>query len=216
MKLDGVIFDMDGTMFDTEPIWQTFWEPALAQFGLPYQEGLAEECRGISGDVQAGIIRRRYGDDVDGMAVHHALFDVARKKFLEMTVPMKPGLTELLAYFDERGIPMAVATGSDTDMAEHHLEANGIRHYFKHVIGGNEVERSKPFPDIFLEGARRLGTDPASTLVLEDSPAGAKSGTSGGFITVIIPDTLQPDPEDVPKLHALLESLYEVPALLEA
>ena len=172
--INGVIFDMDGLMFDTERMWATFWEPALAALGLEYKEGLAEAERGTAGETSRNIVRQFYGEDCDANAIIDSLHRVADEEF-QKPVPKKPGLDELLAWLEANHIPMAVASSSRV-----------------HVIEGNH---SKPDPEIFLLAAEKLGTDPAHTLVLEDSYNGVRAGAAGGFVTVMVPDLLPADDE---------------------
>ena len=94
--INGVIFDMDGLMFDTERMWATFWKPALAALDLEYKEGLAEAERGTAGETSRNIVRQFYGEDCDANAIIDSLHRVADEEF-QKPVPKKPGLDELLA-----------------------------------------------------------------------------------------------------------------------
>ena len=111
--INGVIFDMDGLMFDTERMWATFWEPALAALGLEYKEGLAEAERGTAGETSRNIVRQFYGEDCDANAIIDSLHRVADEEF-QKPVPKKPGLDELLAWLDANHIPMAVASSTSS------------------------------------------------------------------------------------------------------
>ena len=178
--IQGVIFDMDGLMFDTERIWNICWEPALAKFGLPCKDGLSQAARGTN-----------------------------------KPVPKMPGLDELLAWLDEHHIPMAVASSSPMTVIEGHLEHWGLGHYFKAVISGEHLTRSKPAPDIFLLAAQKLGTEPAKTMVLEDSYNGVRAGAAGGFVTVMVPD-LSPATDEMRRIYTCeCASLHEVRRKLE-
>ncbi len=207
--INGVIFDMDGLMFDTEKMWATFWEPALAELGLPYKEGLDEAARGTSGETMRGILRSFYGENCDVEAIIESLHKVADKAF-EPPVPKKPGIDELLAWLDEQHIPMAVASSSREKMIRHHLDNWNMTHYFKAIVSGQHVTHSKPDPEIFLLAAEKLGVDPAHCLVLEDSYNGVRAGAAGGFVTVMVPDLMLPDDEMRRLYTAECKSLYEV------
>ena len=100
--INGVIFDMDGTMFDTERMWATFWDPALKALGLPYKEGLAEAARGTAGETTRNVVRSFYGPDCDADGIVESLHRVADEVFLSAPVPKKPGLDALLAWLDVR------------------------------------------------------------------------------------------------------------------
>ena len=192
--INGVIFDMDGLMFDTERMWATFWKPALAALGLEYKEGLAEAERGTAGETSRNIVRQFYGEDCDANAIIDSLHRVADEEF-QKPVPKKPGLDELLAWLDANHIPMAVASSSRVHVIEGNLNNWGLTHYFKALVSGQHVAHSKPDPEIFLLTAEKLGVEPARCLVLEDSYNGVRAGARGGFITVMVPDLVPADDE---------------------
>ena len=193
--IDGVIFDMDGTMFDTERMWATFWEPALAALGLPYREGLAEAARGTAGVTTRNVVRQFYGPDCDAEAIVDSLHRVADEVFFSAPVPKKPGLDALLAWLKARHIPMAVASSSREAMIRHNLDVWGLTQDFTAIVSGQHVAHSKPDPEIFLLTAEKLGVEPARCLVLEDSYNGVRAGARGGFITVMVPDLVPADDE---------------------
>ena len=138
LMINGVIFDMDGLMFDTERMWATFWEPALAALGLPYKEGLSEAARGTAGETLRNVVRQFYGQDCDAAAIVDSLHAVADKAF-QKPVPKKPGLDELLAWLDEQHIPMAVASSSRMDVIQRNLDNWGMRHYFSVLASGQQA-----------------------------------------------------------------------------
>lgn len=214
--INGVIFDMDGTMFDTERMWATFWKPALAALGLPYKEGLAEAARGTAGVTTRNVVRQFYGEDCDAEAIVDSLHRVADEVFFSAPVPKKPGLDELLAWLDAQHIPMAVASSSREAMIRHNLDAWGLTHYFKAIVSGQHVAHSKPDPEIFLLTAQKLGVEPARCLVLEDSYNGVRAGAAGGFVTVMVPD-LVPADDEMRGLYTMeCQSLEEVLGKLKA
>ena len=186
--IQGVILDMDGLMFDTERIWNSCWEPALAKFGLPCKDGLSQAARGTTKAGSCDVLRRFYGEDCPAMGIVEELYRLAYEAF-NKPVPKMPGLDELLAWLDEHHIPMAVASSSPMTVIEGHMEHWGLGHYFKAVISGEHLTRSKPAPDIFLLAAQKLGPEPAKTKVLEDSYNGVRAGAAGGFVTSRPPPT---------------------------
>ena len=207
--IKGVIFDMDGLMFDTERIWATLWKPALATLGLPYKEGLDAAARGSAGDSMRAVLRRFYGPDCDTDAIMDALHAQAETAF-QAPPPKKPGLDELLAWLDEQHIPMAVASSSRMDVIQRNLDNWGMRSYFSVLASGQQVTRSKPDPEIFLLAAEKLGVAPGHALVLEDSYNGVRAGAAGGFVTVMVPDLLPADDEMRRLYTAECRSLFEV------
>ena len=190
--IQGVIFDMDGLMFDTERMWATFWEPALAALGLPYKEGLAEAERGTAGETSRNIVRSFYGEDCDANAIIDSLHRVADKVF-QKPVPKKPGLDELLAWLDEQHIPMAVASSSRMHIIQRTLDNWGLTHYFKTLASGQQVTHSKPDPEIFLLAAQQLGVEPARCLVLE-SPSSQLPDNDGINPRILFNNVVLPIP----------------------
>ena len=214
--IDGVIFDMDGTMFDTERMWATFWEPALAALGLPYREGLAEAARGTAGATTRNVVRQFYGPDCDAEAIVDSLHRVADEVFFSAPVPKKPGLDALLAWLKARHIPMAVASSSREAMIRHNLDVWGLTQDFTAIVSGQHVAHSKPDPEIFLLTAQKLDVEPSRCLVLEDSYNGVRAGAAGGFVTVMVPD-LVPADDEMKRLYAMeCASLEEVLEKLKA
>lgn len=214
MKVDAVIFDMDGTMFDTERLWTAAHVPACAECGVEYREGLAEAIRGTSGDSMLRALREFYGEDFDAPRYVQALCDAVDRLF-EQGITKMPGLDELLAHLRELGIPTAVASGSTRAQIDHHLRVCGLDEQFKVRISGFDVAHAKPAPDSFLLAARQLGATPSRTMVIEDSPSGIHAAHAGGFIPVMVPNMEQPDSETRAMCFVVCDSLFDVIALVD-
>ena len=214
--IKGVIFDMDGLMFDTERVWATLWAPALKQFGMDtVPEGLDEAARGAAGENLRAVIRRYCGENIDAQAVYELLVKLGNEAF-RSGVEKKPGLDALLAWLSAQGVPMAVASSSPEQTIRRNLETSGTAKYFPVVVAGNHIRNSKPDPEIFLLAAQKIGVAPGECLVLEDSYNGVRAGHAGGFITVMVPDILPPDDEMRRTYTACCASLDEVLKLLKA
>lgn len=212
--LDGIIFDMDGLMFDTEPVWTLAWTPTLAKVDKEFSHALADAARGTSGKSMEAVIHR-FLPDVDAAFVRETLFATAHE-MMTAGVPKKPGLDELLAFLAENNVPMAVASSSSQELIDLHLKNGGVRPYFTHLVSGVGMSHPKPEPDIFLKAADALGCNPANVLVLEDSLSGVRAGVAGGFITVMVPDLVAPDDYARENAARICESLLEVRDLLAA
>ena len=210
---DGVIFDMDGLMVDTEPVWGECWEPALAHFGYSVPPGIADAVRGSAGDTATRILHEMVSPELDTKAFW-AYFSSLAEKVFSQGVEKKLGLDELLACLGERGVPCAVASSSSKEGIGRNLRFIGAIDRFQAIVPTSEVSRAKPAPDIFLEAARRLGTTPSRTMVLEDSFNGVRAGAAGGFFTVMVPDLAQPNDEIRGIASRVCASLLEVRDLL--
>lgn len=206
--IEGAIFDMDGLMFDTEPIWTEMWAPALATQGKEYPHGLANAVRGTSGKTMEAVINR-FVPDVDASRVREIIYEMVHER-IKQGVPKKPGLDELLAYLKGAGIPMAVASSSSLEAIKMNLANGGVEQYFGELFTGVGMAHPKPEPDIFLKTAEAMGVDPANTLVLEDSLSGVRAGVAGGFITIMVPDLVAPDDFARENAALICKDLFEV------
>ena len=211
-KVKGVIFDMDGLMFDTERIWDQFWSPCCRKMNLPdpppefYSNG-----RGLAGEHQLQYIAGYYGDKAEELL--HAVWAYGGEQ-IKKGVPCKPGLKELLSYLEDLGMPRIVASSSPRTMVELNLQTTGTARYFHDVVSGTEVAHSKPAPDTFLVAAKKLHLDPHDCLVLEDSFNGVHAGRAAGCVTVMVPDLMQPTEEIAQLYDRKCEDLLEVRDLL--
>ena len=190
MKIQGVIFDMDGLMFDTERLFSHYWTDACRDYGIPRKEEFVQAVRGSSGEKMLACVRRYYGEELDAQAFCHRCYEYV-DEYLKTTVPKKKGLVE------------------------RNLRTAGVEEYFREVVTGDQVEHGKPAPDIFLLAARQLGLAPGNCLVLEDSFNGVRAGAAAGCVTVMIPDLSQPTPELLSLCSGCLEDLGQVPDFIK-
>ena len=215
--IQGVIFDMDGLMFDTERLWDTFWQPACAELGVPMPadtDTFLAGGRGLAGEKLKAHVRR-YFPGVDVEVMLQVIWRLAGERFAQ-GVPCKPGLKELLETLREKGLPCIVASSSPRSMIEGNLRTTGTAPYFLGVVCGADVQHSKPAPDIFLKAAQQIGVDIRHFLVLEDSFNGVRAGHAAGAVTVMVPDLAQPDEEIRALYTRCCHDLYEVRDLLLA
>ena len=214
--VQGVIFDMDGLMFDTEPVWGSCWGRVMAERGLEMPDGMLDEVRGCSGETICAVLRRLLGEDVPADEIWEREKQLACETLLEQGAPKKPGLDDLLEYLHDFVVPLAVASASPKEIISHNLRRADLERYFDVVVSGEDLDRGKPDPLIFLETARLLGTAPARTLVLEDSANGVTAAHRGGFACVMVPDLEQPSAEVAAMAKAVVGSLDQVIDLLES
>ena len=213
--VDGVLFDMDGLMLDTQKVWDATIDTTAAELGLEVPDGFHDSVRGCSGEALIEVCHKFFGRDVDVRYYIAKIWENADAQF-EKGVEKKPGLDELLVWLKEQGIPAAVASGSKMNQIEHHVHMIELEDYFDALISGFDVPRAKPYPDIFLAAAERLGIDPSRTIVLEDSVNGILAAHAGGFIPVMVPDRDEPTPEIVAKCAAVCDTLADVIPLIES
>ncbi len=213
--IEAVLFDMDGLMFDTERMYQKAWLQAGRQMGAPMEPEIVDRLRGRNREGCARVCREAFGEDFDFDAMRTACRALMARWIEEDGLPVKPGLYELLAELERRGIPAVLATSTTRDSAWGHLQRAKVDRYFLGAVCGDEVSHSKPDPEVFLKAAALAGKDPARCMVLEDSPAGVRAGAAAGCFTVMVPDLTAPDEELKKLADEILPGLRDVIPLLD-
>jgi len=212
--LEAAIFDLDGLMFDTEPIWVSAWEPAFKEQGLELKPSLVQRFFGMSQSRIDELVAQAYDHDPRAIPAVREHVRIGIDEMLAHGAPKKPGLDELLALLAEKGVPCAVASASPRTLVKMHLRKGDIEAYFSAVIAGDDGLPSKPAPDVFLEAAHRLHAVPVNSLVLEDSPNGILAASAGGFLSVMVPDMVAPTPETRSLATRVCNSLLDVRDLI--
>ena len=181
----AVIFDMDGVIFDTEPLYFAAEDAMLRKRGHRFTPALAQEIMGIPGRLAMQILvdRLNLTDSAD------ELFDEAQAGFqaeIAKQLPVMAGFPALLALAEGRQIPRAVATSTHRELALRMLQQYELPNRFQAILTRDGVTHGKPHPEIFESAAARLGVFPADTLVLEDSLNGVLAGLSAGCHVVAV------------------------------
>lgn len=215
MKIEAVIFDMDGLMLDTERLTMKAWDWAGEQLGFGPLGYMVKKTLGMNKQGGEDVFQREFGGRLRCETVIQKAQGYTQKYFAEQGVPVKPGLFPLLKWLKERGYRLAVATSTGEKRASAELIQAGILPYFDQMACGDMVEKGKPAPDIYLKAAQMLGIPPEKCMALEDSPNGIRAAFSAGMHPVVIPDLVEPDGEILGKAIRRLDSLEQVRPLLE-
>ena len=211
----AVIFDMDGTLIDTEAAHRRAFVDTGHALGWPLGEELLLSMVGIHRDENQRVLAERLGPDFP-LAPFYADSDALFEAAEDAGIPLRPGADLLLDHLARAGIPMALATSTAAPFAQQRLERSGLIHYFDVIVTRSDVERPKPDPEPYLLAARRLGIDPAHCVAVEDSHAGVRSATAAGIATVMVPDLLPPTEELTLACAHVLPSLADLRDLLRA
>ena len=184
--LAAVIFDLDGTLIDSEANHYESDRILLARRGITFTR--EDKAAYVGKDIGEMVkrIAANYGLDDDPQALLDEKTALYRKIALTST-RLYPPMGPLLEGLAKKGLPMAVATGSNSHVAAEILGALGILSFFSHIVSSSEVKRGKPAPDIFLETARRLYVPPEAALVFEDTKYGVEAAMNAGMTCVAMP-----------------------------
>ena len=204
----GAIFDMDGTLFDTEKLYRHAWLDVAPEFGEKPNPELPIAASGTNmGNESVQIVRKFYPniDCEKYIARVLELVEACRERGLELMT----GVEEILNFFRDAGVKMAVASAAPVTVIEENLTRKNLRGYFDALVGGNLVEHGKPAPDIFLLAAKKLNLAAEDCYIFEDSFNGIRAAHASGGVTIMIPDTMQPTDEIKNLCAGVFDNLLE-------
>ncbi len=207
----AVIFDLDGLLIDSEPVYRMAWQRAATTLGHTISDDLylsllgrtIKEGERVLDDIFHNFPRKEF---------HSLWTEIWRDYVYTQGIPLKFGAEELLDFLEEEEIPRAVATSSNREEAI--LSLGEFRERFDETVTGDQVSRGKPSPEIFLVAATLLNVPAEACLVLEDSEAGVQAAWSAGMPSIMVPDLKQPSEEILSMVYGVCSSLYEVKDIL--
>ena len=211
--IKAVIFDKDGTLHDTEKVYEQAWKAAALELNVPDMETTILDCTGTTEAWIAQYWAKKYPtipfEDYFPRRQFHYF------RLLTQGVPVKEGAHEVLDYLKAHGYRIGMATSTPWDTVKEHLERTDMLSYFDTVVTGDMIQNGKPAPDIYLLAARRLGVDPADCIGVEDSVNGVRSVASAGMRPVMIPDLIPSTPEVEAILWKKVDNLSALISILE-
>lgn len=210
----GAIFDMDGTLFDTEKLYRQMWLEVAAEFGEEKNYGLPTAISGTNlGEESLQIIRRFY-PNIDAEAYLARVLEEVRAA-AERNLELMAGVEEILNFFKSAGVKMAVASSAPVTVIEKNLTRANLRGYFEALVGGDLVKNGKPAPDIFLLAAEELKLPASDCYIFEDSLNGIRAAHASGGAAIMIPDTVQPTDEIKKLCAAVFRNINEARLAIE-
>ena len=210
----AIIFDLDGVLADSEPWWNQIDAKLLAEHGVNYRGEYHRNVLGVSYRLAVEFYKNVFHISASGEELMKRRGEIATE-FFANRVGLFPSAEMTLQQLREMKIQLAVATSSVGASARPFLERTGIRSFFFVVVTGEEVQRGKPHPGIYLRTAKKLGVAPEVCLVIEDALAGVAAAKAANMRVAAIPDTRFVDPREYEKeADYILRSLPEIPALI--
>jgi HAD superfamily hydrolase (TIGR01509 family) len=210
----AVIFDLDGVLADSEPWWNQIDAKLLAEHGVTYRGEYHHNVIGVSYRLAVEFYKNAF-------QISAPVEDLMRRRgeiatyFFANRVGLFPSAKTTLEQLRETKLSLAVATSSVSASACPFLDRTGIRSLFWVVVTGDEVQRGKPYPDIYLYAAEKLGITPEECLVIEDAVSGVAAAKAANMRVAAIPDRRFVDPREYEEeANYVLESLSEIPALI--
>jgi len=210
----AVIFDLDGVLADSEPWWNEIDAKLLAEHGVTYRGAYPRNVLGVSYRLAVEFYNKTFGLSVPTEEMMRRRGEIATEFFanrIDLFPSVKPTLEELR----QMNLRLAVATSSVSASARPFLDRHKLTSFFEVIVTGEEVDRGKPHPDIYLRAAEKLNVATDASLVIEDSLSGIAAAKAANMRVAAIPDTRFVDPGQYEKTaDYLLKDLQEVPALI--
>lgn len=206
-----VIFDMDGTLLDTQRPWIDAWNWAGENQGYSNMGRFIPQVCGMN-EKGVRAFAKAKAPEID---IEKFRADARQYMHENLVVDFKDGAKELLCYLKQRGVKIGLATGTTRGSTEHHLKEVGILEMFDIIVCGNEIENGKPAPDIFLETARKMGISPKDCFVFEDSQNGVIAAHKAGMKCIGVADVTPFNKDTKALMYCELENLKEAIEIFE-
>ncbi len=211
---DTVIFDLDGTLIDTEKYFKVFWIQAAAQFGYAMSEEQALTLRSMGKPFAPAKFKEWFGVDCDYDKIRDYRRLLMKTHLDKVGIELKPGVCETLEWLKKNNYFVALCTATPLDRATDQLKDTGIYSYFNEIVSAVQVDRGKPAPDVYLFACEKLGKQPHTCFAVEDSPNGVKSAAAAGLQVIMVPDQTKPEMELRKLLYACIPTLKDLPQIL--
>ncbi|MCR5304158.1 MAG: HAD-IA family hydrolase [Lachnospiraceae bacterium] len=192
-----IIFDMDGTLIDTEKIYRKVWPETFKEFGYEMKDEEFLALRSMGRPYSIDYIRKHFGEnavkDYDRMRERRG--EKFREYIEKNPITEKKNASKTLKRLKDKGYRLALATATDEKRTAEYLKSTGLDGYFEKIICATQVERGKPAPDVYLEACKRMGVKPGDAYAVEDGPNGLKAAADAGMKVMFVPDLTGPDSE---------------------
>ena len=215
-EFNAVIFDMDGTLIDSTGIWHEIDKEFFAKRGMELPKDYAQHIVHLGLTQAAVYTKETYHLKESIQEIMQEWHDMSIDMY-KYHVPLKEGALELLKLFKKNGIKMAIATANDEPLYRPCIDRLGIGEYFDEIADVNTAKEGKQSAKIYLDLAKKLGSEPQNTLVLEDMPTCVKTAFKSGFLTVAVYDHASKayDQEKKDNSHLFINNFFELLEILK-
>ena len=210
MGKKAVIFDMDGVIFDTEKVYLDIWIEVFEKYGYKMTKELYVNVMGTGRKNVIKTFLENFGDDLPIEKMYEEKDNQLFYIIENQGIPLKKGVKELFSMLKEKNYKIALATSAKRDRVEKQIKDKWLKESFDAIVCGDDVEKGKPSPDIFLKAAKEIDVEAKDCFVVEDSPAGIKAAFSGGMKGIHVEDLKVADEDILKYCQKSFKDLQEV------
>ena len=210
MGKKAVIFDMDGVIFDTERVYLEIWQSVFEKYGYKMTKELYITVMGTGRKNVIKTFLENFGDDLPIEKMYEEKDNQLFYIIENQGIPLKEGVKELFSMLKEKNYKIALATSAKRERVEKQIKDKWLKESFDAIVCGDDVEKGKPSPDIFLKDAKKIDVEPENCFVVEDSPAGIKAAFSGGMKGIHVEDLKAADEDILKYCEKNFKNLQEI------
>ena len=210
MGKKAVIFDMDGVIFDTEKVYLDIWTEVFEKYGYKMTKELYITVMGTGRDNVIKTLLDNFCDELPIEKMYEEKDNQLFYRIENQGIPLKEGVKELFSMLKEKDYKIALATSAKRERVEKQIKDKWLKESFDAIVCGDDVEKGKPSPDIFLKAAKEIDVEPENCFVVEDSPAGIKAAFSGGMKGIHVEDLKVADEEILKYCEKNFKNLQEI------
>ncbi|MFY9533573.1 HAD family hydrolase [Clostridium sp.] len=210
MGKKAVIFDMDGVIFDTERVYLEILKIVFVNYGYKVTKELYITVMGTGRKNVIKTFLENFGDDLPIEKMYEEKDNQLFYIIENQGIPLKKGVKELFSMLKEKNYKIALATSAKRDRVEKQIKDKWLKESFDAIVCGDDVEKGKPSPDIFLKAAKKIDVEPENCFVVEDSPAGIKAAFSGGMKGIHVEDLKVADEDILKYCEKNFKNLQEI------
>ena len=214
--IEAVVFDCDGVLIDSEPVWERVRRKFVADHGGRWAKDAQDRMMGMSTAEWSAYMSEDFGLRLSPRQVADQVIEAMAAEY-QTHLPLLPGAVDAVRALSAHW-PLAVASSAPRSLIEAVLDAAALRDAFRAAVSSEEVARGKPAPDVYLEAANRLGITPATCVAVEDSSNGLRAASAAGMTVIAVPRPEYPPADDaLQKARLVLDSLTSLtPAAIES
>jgi len=209
-KIEAVLFDMDGVIFDTERVYLEHWIKIFKKYGYEMKKEVYVSVMGRGRENVMKTFLEIYGESLPIVQMYKEKDELLVQAIEDGQVPMKPGAKEILNLLKENNIKIGLATSAKRDRMMMQLKMGKIENEFDAIVCGDDITNSKPDPEIFLKAAEKLSVHPEYCVVVEDSSSGIKAAYSAEMMALHVEDLKKADEEILKHCHKNFKNLFEI------